>query len=859
MANKISELTAASTPLAGTELAWVEQGGNPRKVAVSEIGGGGGASQLSDLSDVGTVGYTTGHVLVADGVNFDSAQLLFSQLGSTPTTLSGYGISDTKANFDAALSDGDFVYNGDNITELTGTQANFNTALSNGSFAFAGGAFHDGFSDYVANEHLDWTTDLGGTQINVNNMHPDTNGVTPADNFMEYNRFGAVYDMDLMRTVGQFGGFGAMTNGPTGMTYDPIFVGNSATDVTSQLVVPRTASRGLAYRGFSTSAWAAWHYAAWTTTAADADLSLYPKTSSLNIANWDAAYNDKINSASFNTGNGVLTLTQQDAGTVTVDLDGRYLQSYTTEVSEDTTPVLGGNLDMSTFRITGALGGDTGATTASITLTGAGTAITAGSYVSMGRLFSSAATFIGNNVYADSGDAVSGQLRHSVTHATYGHTIYEMNAGQHRWYGDSANVTAGTVVTKNLLMTLNETGNLVGTGTLTGFTSYAGITAANLVDKSATETITGTWTLDGVVTTSDYGTGGRVKDGTDVSRPIGFNVMPIYEIDANDTFDLAHNGMIWHKDAGAAVTFTCANDATIPQGATYVVHNDDTENLTIAQGTGVTIYWLGGGAAPAAGNVTVEQGGIVTVYKYTDTEFWVWGSKEAAGAGDMLLAGNQVVTGEKTWNDNVSLHFGTGDDVDFYFNGIDMYIDLNAAVDFRLRGGAATTDPMITAIADGGVYLYQNAREAGRTATYNAAGVQSTWVIEDHAGVDRYAGFNDLRLVANNPASVSVNEIHMGGVIYADDNTTFTVTLPSSTNSFPIGGVITIINANTSGSITVQDQASYTCFYLNGTTRVDIVGSCTVGPGGVATIWRQTTGGTAAERTFLIWGNGITA
>jgi hypothetical protein len=41
--------------------------------------------------------------------------------------------------------------------------------------------------------------------------------------------------------------------------------------------------------------------------------------------NWTAAYNDKINSASFNTTNGVITLTQQDAGTVTVDIDGRFI------------------------------------------------------------------------------------------------------------------------------------------------------------------------------------------------------------------------------------------------------------------------------------------------------------------------------------------------------------------------------------------------------------------------------------------------------------------------------------------------------------------------------------------------------
>ena len=54
-----------------------------------------------------------------------------------------------------------------------------------------------------------------------------------------------------------------------------------------------------------------------------------------NDSNWNAAYNDKINSASFDTSNGVLTLTQQDGGTVTVDLDGRY--------STDTGIALGDN------------------------------------------------------------------------------------------------------------------------------------------------------------------------------------------------------------------------------------------------------------------------------------------------------------------------------------------------------------------------------------------------------------------------------------------------------------------------------------------------------------------------------------
>lgn len=42
------------------------------------------------------------------------------------------------------------------------------------------------------------------------------------------------------------------------------------------------------------------------------------------ISNWNTAYNDKVTNMSFNNTNGVLTLTQQDLQTLTVDLDGRY-------------------------------------------------------------------------------------------------------------------------------------------------------------------------------------------------------------------------------------------------------------------------------------------------------------------------------------------------------------------------------------------------------------------------------------------------------------------------------------------------------------------------------------------------------
>jgi hypothetical protein len=165
----------------------------------------------------------------------------------------------------------------------------------------------------------------------------------------------------------------------------------------------------------------------------------------------------------------------------------------------------------------------------------------------------------------------------------------------------------------------------------------------------------------------------------------------------------------------------------------------------------------------------------------------------------------------------------------------------------------------MTMIQNGALNFYNNGVTEASTQDSNAAGNTSGITVNDHAQVSRDVGFNDLRLVNNNPASVAVVEENMGGVIYADDNTGFTITLPSSTSSFPVGGVITIINANTSVALTVADQASYTCFYLDGSTRTDIAGTASIAAGGVATIWRQTTGGTAAERTFLMWGSGITA
>jgi len=70
--------------------------------------GGGGASQLSDLSDVGTVSYTAGQYLRADGTDYDSASIQDGDLPSTITRDTEWDTSTKIAN---------------NITDETGSGA----------------------------------------------------------------------------------------------------------------------------------------------------------------------------------------------------------------------------------------------------------------------------------------------------------------------------------------------------------------------------------------------------------------------------------------------------------------------------------------------------------------------------------------------------------------------------------------------------------------------------------------------------------------------------------------------------------------------------------------------------------------
>lgn len=156
--------------------------------------------------------------------------------------------------------------------------------------------------------------------------------------------------------------------------------------------------------------------------------------------------------------------------------------------------------------------------------------------------------------------------------------------------------------------------------------------AAFVKEGDATVDFTGVVTLDGDVTTADYGTGGRVKDGNDVSQPIGYNVMPPSEQDASASVSLAVNGHLLHRDGAGAADYTLPNDGDIPVGATWTVANDTAAAglFRVKGATGVTVKWFDQTnkvvtTVVAANGFTLEDACVATIYKYTDTIYFLWG------------------------------------------------------------------------------------------------------------------------------------------------------------------------------------------------------------------------------------------
>ena len=192
-------------------------------------------------------------------------------------------------------------------------------------------------------------------------------------------------------------------------------------------------------------------------------------------------------------------------------------------------------------------------------------------------------------------------------------------------------IAAANLVDKSAAETITGAWDL---GVITA-TSYGGITEANLVDKSAAETITGAWdfgvitatSYDGILATnllSEIAAIDTTVANTSAAQP-GYKGAPQNIQNANYTLVLTDAGkQIYKASGGAGETITIPANASVafPVGTIVEIINDGGGSLSIAITTD-TLEKFGG----SAGTQTLGDNNKAVIEKVTST-LWKYASTD---------------------------------------------------------------------------------------------------------------------------------------------------------------------------------------------------------------------------------------
>ena len=163
--------------------------------------------------------------------------------------------------------------------------------------------------------------------------------------------------------------------------------------------------------------------------------------------------------------------------------------------------------------------------------------------------------------------------------------------------------------------------------------SFGGIASADLVDKSDTETVSGSWTFSGTVTLDTVaGVGGEIDFGStnitsdnDDAREPGFKGTPQSIEDGDYTLVLADAATQIYKSAGGAgetITIPANASVAFPIGTIIIIINDGGGDLTIAITTD-TLEKYGG----STGSQTLGDNNKAVIEKVTST-LWKYSSSD---------------------------------------------------------------------------------------------------------------------------------------------------------------------------------------------------------------------------------------
>ena len=185
----------------------------------------------------------------------------------------------------------------------------------------------------------------------------------------------------------------------------------------------------------------------------------------------------------------------------------------------------------------------------------------------------------------------------------------------------SGNITGGNLNAAGLSLSSNVVSALNVTGAIAG----ANVTTPGLI--SATGNVTGGNVLTGgVISSTGNITGGNINAAGNVSGntagfAIGYRDIPQVSFTANATIATTDAGKHYYSTLSTANVLTIANNASqgFQTGAAISIVNQGTGNITIAQGSGVTLYLAGNATS---GNRILTTFGMATIMKVaTDTWF----------------------------------------------------------------------------------------------------------------------------------------------------------------------------------------------------------------------------------------------
>ena len=319
----------------------------------------------------------------------------------------------------------------------------------------------------------------------------------------------------------------------------------------------------------------------------------------------------------------------------------------------------------------------------------------------------------------------------------------------------------------------------------------------------------------------------------------------------------------------SATTITTFDDGRVGQ-VIDIIFGDANTTLDFSGG-GNMVNGTGVNATPAVNN---QMKAI-----YDGTKWYCIGTNdiESTGLDNIVedttpqLGGQLDVNGQSIkLDDNEEIILGTGDDVRIDFNGTNMIVGGTAGTvnivgrTVKLMNTDASKELQVVhngtsgfvgtgGIGGGSLGLGHEGTTFLESQNHLATSSTSGAKLIKHDGYDYDVGFNVLPTMTED-ADDTLEARHCGGVYFKDGTVAKTLTLEAnSSTDFPVGGVCTILNAAASADITVTEGSSTTLYYLDGSTKTDTTGGCTVGPGGAATLWRED------AAVYYIFGSGITA